>query len=78
MGEGRRWGRHERWDDTGRRLAALVLGVLVGSSALFGAWVAVPGPAAAADASWRGEYFAGTTLSGTPAFVRQDAAINFD
>src|SRR5687767_7863144 len=34
-------------------------------------------PAAAGD-SWRGSYFANATLAGTPALVRDDAAIDFD
>jgi N-acetylneuraminic acid mutarotase/glucose/arabinose dehydrogenase len=35
-------------------------------------------PARAADPSWRGEYFANTTLEGAPAVSRDDAAIDFD
>ncbi|MDA8186895.1 MAG: PA14 domain-containing protein [Dehalococcoidales bacterium] len=40
---------------------------------------ATPTPAAnPASPTWKGEYYANATLSGTPALVRNDAAINFD
>lgn len=37
-----------------------------------------PTPTPAPIANWRGEYFNNTTQSGTPALVRDDAAIDFD
>lgn len=39
---------------------------------------AVPPTATPVFANWRGEYFNNTTLSGTPAFVRDDPEIKFD
>jgi hypothetical protein len=35
-------------------------------------------PAHAPITNWRGEYFNNTTLSGSPALVRDDADVNFD
>jgi hypothetical protein len=51
--------------------AAVVLaaGLFVGFS---------PGPANAADATWRGEYFANPDLAGAPTFVRSDGDIDFN
>jgi len=37
-----------------------------------------PGSVAAAEATWRGEYFSNAYLLGAPTLVRQDADINFD
>jgi hypothetical protein len=37
-----------------------------------------PGPAAASDATWRGEYYANQDLAGDPTFVRADSDIAFD
>lgn len=42
------------------------------------AWGPVTPPSGGAIFNWRGEYFTNRTLSGTPAVVRDDAAINFD
>jgi hypothetical protein len=39
---------------------------------------AEPGPVAAADATWRGEYFANPDLAGDPTMVRADGDIAFD
>lgn len=36
------------------------------------------GPVTPPAEAWRGEYFANPSLSGSPAFVRQDESVNFD
>jgi hypothetical protein len=41
-------------------------------------WKRVDGPPPPPQGAWRGEYFANPSLSGSPALVRDDAAINFD
>jgi hypothetical protein len=55
------------------RLASLI--VLIGAVAAMGF---PPGRVAAADLTWRGEYFANPDLAGNPTFVRADRDINFD
>ncbi len=40
--------------------------------------LSVPTTSAQTPAPWRGEYYNNTNLSGSPALVRMDAAINFD
>lgn len=41
-------------------------------------WTAVGGTAPVPIANWKGEYFNNTSLSGTPALVRDDANVNFN
>ncbi len=54
-------------------IALLTIGVLV---ATLGAWP--PAAAAQSGVTWRGEYYGNVALSGTPALVRNDAAISFN
>ncbi len=57
-----------------RAMLRLILVVLV-----LAAGTLAPALAVSADtASWRGEYYNNTSLSGWPALVRDDASINFD
>lgn len=53
-----------------RRIGAMLLAAF--------ALLLQPAQAGAADATWRGEYFVGTDLSGGPVFVRSDANLNFN
>src|SRR4051812_13367384 len=59
----------------GRPLAMLLLSIVILLT------LAVPAATpihAAATPSWHAEFFTNSTLSGTPALVREDAAIDFD
>jgi len=56
-----------------KALASLMIGV-----ALLFATLVAPLEVKAQDTGWQGEYFNNPYLWGTPVFVRQDSAVNFD
>ena len=66
-----------------KRLVRFILCVAIGLVMVLSAGTRVladqdPGRGAVSDAGWKGEYWANPGLSGEPALVRNDGAIDFD
>jgi hypothetical protein len=66
-----------------KRFVRFILGVAVGLVMVLSAGTRVlahqgPGKGAVLEVGWRGEYWANSNLSGEPALVRNDRAIDFD